>query len=65
MSKTHHIAVLPGDGIGPEVMQQAYKVLDAGTSALWPENHHQRIRRWRRSHRQARQPIATGHRCRL
>ncbi|MCI1680254.1 MAG: 3-isopropylmalate dehydrogenase [Ewingella americana] len=29
MSKTHHIAVLPGDGIGPEVMQQAYKVLDA------------------------------------
>ena len=29
MSKIHHIAVLPGDGIGPEVMQQAYKVLDA------------------------------------
>ncbi|MFD3245138.1 3-isopropylmalate dehydrogenase [Rahnella aquatilis] len=29
MSKTHHIAVLPGDGIGPEVMAQAYKVLDA------------------------------------
>jgi len=29
MSKTHHIAVLPGDGIGPEVMHQAYKVLDA------------------------------------
>ncbi|MBD2801129.1 3-isopropylmalate dehydrogenase [Xenorhabdus szentirmaii] len=25
----HHIAVLPGDGIGPEVMKQAYKVLDA------------------------------------
>ena len=29
MSKTHHIAVLPGDGIGPEVMAQAYKVLEA------------------------------------
>ena len=27
--KNHHIAVLPGDGIGPEVMAQAYKVLDA------------------------------------
>ncbi|MCB0495429.1 MAG: 3-isopropylmalate dehydrogenase, partial [Cyclobacteriaceae bacterium] len=24
-----HIAVLPGDGIGPEVTQQAIKVLDA------------------------------------
>lgn len=29
MSKPHHIAVLPGDGIGPEVMAQAYKVLEA------------------------------------
>ncbi|WP_038914632.1 3-isopropylmalate dehydrogenase [Dickeya zeae] len=29
MSKSYHIAVLPGDGIGPEVMAQAYKVLDA------------------------------------
>ncbi|MEM0671747.1 3-isopropylmalate dehydrogenase [Dickeya oryzae] len=29
MSKNYHIAVLPGDGIGPEVMAQAYKVLDA------------------------------------
>jgi 3-isopropylmalate dehydrogenase len=28
-STTYKIAVLPGDGIGPEVMQQAYKVLDA------------------------------------
>ena len=26
MSQTHHIAVLPGDGIGPEIMAQAYKV---------------------------------------
>ncbi|WP_226571908.1 3-isopropylmalate dehydrogenase [Mangrovibacter yixingensis] len=29
MSKNHHIAVLPGDGIGPEVMAQAMKVLEA------------------------------------
>ncbi|PVZ88889.1 3-isopropylmalate dehydrogenase [Serratia sp. S1B] len=29
MTKTYHIAVLPGDGIGPEVMAQAHKVLDA------------------------------------
>lgn len=29
MSRTWHIAVLPGDGIGPEVMAQAGKVLDA------------------------------------
>ena len=28
MSQNYHIAVLPGDGIGPEVMKQAYKVLD-------------------------------------
>ncbi|UVK78672.1 MAG: 3-isopropylmalate dehydrogenase [Sodalis sp. Ffu] len=28
MSRTYHIAVLPGDGIGPEVMAQAYKILD-------------------------------------
>lgn len=29
MTKTYPIAALPGDGIGPEVMAQAYKVLDA------------------------------------
>jgi len=29
MSKCYHIAVLPGDGIGPEVMTEAVKVLDA------------------------------------
>lgn len=28
MSKTFHIAVLPGDGIGSEVMRQAYKTLE-------------------------------------
>ena len=27
--KSHKIAILPGDGIGPEVMAQAQKVLDA------------------------------------
>jgi len=29
MTKTYRIAVLPGDGIGPEVMNEALKVLDA------------------------------------
>lgn len=29
MAKTYQIAVLPGDGIGPEVMAEALKVLDA------------------------------------
>ncbi len=29
MSATHKIAILPGDGIGPEVMAEALKVLDA------------------------------------
>lgn len=29
MSSNYHIAVLPGDGIGPEVMAQAIKVLNA------------------------------------
>ena len=28
MSQKHDIAVLPGDGIGPEVMVEALKVLD-------------------------------------
>ncbi|QCI18568.1 3-isopropylmalate dehydrogenase (plasmid) [Buchnera aphidicola (Aphis nasturtii)] len=28
MKKKFRIAVLPGDGIGPEVMQEAYKILD-------------------------------------
>ena len=34
MSKNYHIAVLPGDGIGPEVMTRALKVLDAVRTAL-------------------------------
>ena len=25
---THHIAILPGDGIGPEIISQAVRVLD-------------------------------------
>ncbi|MDI6936589.1 isocitrate/isopropylmalate family dehydrogenase, partial [Serratia sp. Se-PFBMAAmG] len=29
MTQSYHIAVMPGDGIGPEVMAQAIKVLDA------------------------------------
>lgn len=29
MSNTYNICVLPGDGIGPEIMQQALRVLDA------------------------------------
>ena len=29
MTQSYHIAVMPGDGIGPEVMAQAMKVLDA------------------------------------
>ena len=29
MAKTHRIAVLAGDGIGPEVMDQAIRVLEA------------------------------------
>ncbi|MBQ9274488.1 MAG: 3-isopropylmalate dehydrogenase [Succinivibrio sp.] len=32
MSKTYNIAVLPGDGIGPEVMREAIKVLDKTAS---------------------------------
>lgn len=27
-SKTYQIAILPGDGIGPEIMEQAMRVLD-------------------------------------
>ncbi|NHB89860.1 3-isopropylmalate dehydrogenase [Photorhabdus tasmaniensis] len=29
MSNSYHIAILPGDGIGPEIMTQAHKILDA------------------------------------
>lgn len=29
MGKTHKIAILAGDGIGPEVMAEALNVLDA------------------------------------
>ena len=39
MDKQLTIAVLPGDGIGPEVMKQAYKVLDA-VQACFPVQFH-------------------------
>ena len=29
MSKHHHVAVLAGDGIGPEVMKEAVRAVDA------------------------------------
>lgn len=61
MSKNYHIAVLPGDGIGPEVMTQALKVLnavrnrfamrittshyDAGGAAIDNHGNHCRLRR--------------------
>ena len=48
MSKNYHIAVLPGDGIGPEVMTQALKVLDAVRNR--DAHHHQPLRCRRRSH---------------
>lgn len=32
MSQTHHITVLAGDGIGPEVMDASFKVLEAAAS---------------------------------
>jgi len=31
----YKIAVLPGDGIGPEVIEQAVKVIEAGRPARW------------------------------
>ena len=33
MSQTHRLAVIPGDGIGPEVTDEALKVLDAALAA--------------------------------
>ncbi|MGH3356925.1 MAG: isocitrate/isopropylmalate family dehydrogenase, partial [Nocardioidaceae bacterium] len=33
MSTTHRLAVVPGDGIGPEVVAEALKVLEAATTA--------------------------------
>ena len=32
-TQTYHIAVLPGDGIGPEVTDEAVRVLEAAASA--------------------------------
>lgn len=50
MSKNYHIAVLPGDGIGPEVMTQALKVLDAVRNRFAMRITYQPLRCRRRSH---------------
>ncbi len=34
MSRVVKLAVIPGDGIGPEVVTEAVKVLDAVTAAI-------------------------------
>ena len=35
---THRVAVLPGDGVGPEVIAEARKAVDAlGLSLAWTE----------------------------
>ena len=33
--QTYNIAVLAGDGIGPEIMAQAIKVLEATQQKIW------------------------------
>ena len=45
MSKTYNLAVLPGDGIGPEVMAEAIRVLDtvASRSGLTFNYHHELV----------------------
>lgn len=45
MSRSFKLAVLPGDGIGPEVMAEALKVLDAvaARSGLTFEYNHQLV----------------------
>jgi isocitrate dehydrogenase (NAD+) len=38
MAKTHHLTLMPGDGIGPEVTQAALRVIEAsGVSISWEE----------------------------
>ncbi len=34
MTRTHNIAVLPGDGIGKETVPESLKVLDAAVAPL-------------------------------
>ena len=36
MAKTYSIAVIPGDGIGKEVMPEGLRVLDAAAEAAHP-----------------------------
>jgi tartrate dehydrogenase/decarboxylase / D-malate dehydrogenase len=35
MSKKHRIAVIPGDGIGKEVMPEGLRVMDAAAAQVW------------------------------
>ncbi len=50
MSKNYHIAVLPGDGIGPEVMTQGAESAGCRAQPLCDAHHHQPLRCRRRSH---------------
>jgi hypothetical protein len=54
------IAVVPGDGIGPEVMDEAIKVLDAGEDCI-PASRRAPLRRRLRDHSRIAPP---AHRCR-
>lgn len=37
--KTHHITLIPGDGIGPEVIAATRRLIDAGVRIAWDEVH--------------------------
>ena len=38
--KTHHITLIPGDGIGPEVIDATRRLIDAaGVRIAWDEVH--------------------------
>ena len=40
MNKTHYITLIPGDGIGPEVVHAARRIIEAaGVSVAWEEAH--------------------------
>lgn len=45
MSRSYNLAVLPGDGIGPEVMAEALRVLDtvASRSGIQFNHHHELV----------------------
>ena len=51
MGKTYKIGVLPGDGVGPEIIREGMKVVDAvskKTGFIW-KNGYERPRRHNRS----------------